>query len=144
MAARPAAARGCARLIAAVSISAMLIGCGLDVQSPDLFVLTRTGEGPRLSLLVNDAGTIRCNGAKAKPISDPLLISARDLSDDLAQDAGAKLTIARRPGTVFYYRIRLQQGTVSFPDRAAAGRKPLREAEQFALQAAQQACGLSG
>jgi hypothetical protein len=135
--------RAWARL-AAASITVGLSACGLNVQSADLFVLTRTGAGPRLTLLVNDAGTIRCNGAKAKPIPGSLLISARDLADDLGPDASAKLTIAPPPGTVFYYRIRLQQGTVSFPDRAAASRKPLREAEQFALQAAQQACGLSG
>ena len=55
-----------------------------------------------------------------------------------------RLATAERPGTVFYYRIRLQQRTVSFPDRAASGRKYLSEAELFAAEAAQQVCGLSG
>ncbi len=45
-------------------------GCGLNVQSPDLFLLTRTGQGTQLTLLVNDGGTISCNGAKAKNISN--------------------------------------------------------------------------
>jgi hypothetical protein len=132
------------RLSAVVAIACWLGGCGLDIQSPDLFLLTRTGQGPKLTLLVNDSGTLSCNGGKAKPISDTLLIQARDLSDNLAQDAGHKLTIPERPGTVFYYRIRLQQGTVSFPDRGTSGRKELSEAELFAVQAAQQVCGLSG
>jgi hypothetical protein len=136
-------ARRAARLAAAVAIAIWLAGCGFDVQSPDLFLLTRTGQGPKLTMLVNYGGTISCNGAKAKPIPDPLLIQARDLSDDLSKDAGNKLTIPEEPGTVFYYRFRLQQGTVSFPDRAAAGRKELEEAELFAVQAAQQVCGLS-
>ena len=35
------------------------------MQSPDLFLLTRTGQGATLTLLVNDGGTIRCNGGKA-------------------------------------------------------------------------------
>jgi hypothetical protein len=136
--------RAALRLSAVVAIACWLAGCGLDIQSPDLFVLTRTGQGPKLTMLVNDSGTLSCNGGKPKPISDTLLIQARDLSDNLVNDANHKLTIPERPGTVFYYRIRLQPGTVSFPDRAAPGRKELSEAELFAVQAAQQVCGLTG
>ncbi len=135
---------GAARLVAVAALAGGLAGCGLNIQSPDLFVLTRTGQGPKLTVLVNDSGTVSCNGGKAKPISSALLISARDLSDDLSKDASHKLTIPERPGTVFYYRISLQQGTVSFPDRGVAGRKELSDAELFAVQAAQQVCGLSG
>jgi hypothetical protein len=129
---------------ALAALAAACAGCGLNVQSADLFQLTRTAAGSKLTLLISDGGTIRCNGAKAKPLSDPLLIRARDLSDNLAGDASAKLTIPATSGTVNYFRITLQQGTVSFPDRAAAHRKVLSEAELFAVQAAQQACGLSG
>jgi hypothetical protein len=136
--------RAALRVSAVVAIACGLAGCGLDIQSPDLFVITRTGQGPKLTMLVNDSGTLSCNGGKPKPISDTLLIQARDLAGDLVNDASHKLTIAERPGTVFYYRIRLQQGTVSFPDRAASGRKYLSEAELFAAEAAQQVCGLSG
>jgi hypothetical protein len=121
-----------------------LAGCGLNVRSPDLFLLTRTGQGSKLTLIVSDAGTIRCNGAKAKPISDPLLIQARDLSDSLASDAGQGLSLPWRPGSVFSYRISVQQGTIRFSDRAAGGHRELAQAELFAAQAAQRACGLSG
>jgi hypothetical protein len=119
-------------------------GCGLDVQAPDLFLLTRTGQGSKLTMIINDSGTIRCNGAKAKPISDPLLISARDLSDNLAPDAGKGLSLPVRPGSVFTYKISMQQGTIKFSDRDTTGHKELAEAELFTAQAAQQACGLSG
>ncbi len=134
-------ALGAAALGAAVAV--LLAGC-FDVQSPDLFLLTRTGQGPKLTLLVNDAGTIRCNGATAKPISNTSLITARDLADNLATDAQNKLTIPNAPGSVYYYRIRLQQGTISFPDKASATRNVLAQAELYAAQAAQQDCGLSG
>ncbi len=127
----------------AVAVGVLLAGC-FDVQSPDLFVLTRTGQGGKLTLLVNDGGTIRCDGAKAKPISDNALVTARDLSDNLVTDAENHLTIPRAPGSVYYYTIKLQQGTVAFPDRAAATRKILAQAELFAAQTAQQDCGLSG
>ncbi len=121
----------------------VLAGC-FEVQSPDLFLLTRTGQGPRLTLLVNDGGTIRCNGGKAKAISNTSLIAARDLSDNLATDAQNKLTIPDVAGSVYYFRIRMQQGTISFPDKASAGRQVLAQAELFATQAAQRDCGLGG
>jgi hypothetical protein len=132
------------RTLAAVALCLATAGCGLDVESPDLFALTRTGEGPSLTLVVNDSGTIRCNGSAAKPISDAMLIQARDLSDGLAQDAGTHLTIPSGPGTVSTFTIRMQQGTIRFPDRAAATHHELARAELFAVQAAQQACRRKG
>jgi hypothetical protein len=127
----------------AVAVAVLVAGC-FDVQSADLFLLTRTGQGGKLTLLVNDGGTIRCDGAKAKPISNHALITARDLSENLVTDAQDHLTIPRVAGSVYYFTIKLQQGTVSFPDRAAATRNVLAQAELFAAQAAQQECRRSG
>ena len=135
--------RALAGAVTAAAVAVLVAGC-FDVQSADLFLLTRTGQGSKLTMLVNDGGTIRCNGGKAKPISNSSLITARDLSDNLATDAQNKLTIPDTPGSVYYSRIRLQQGTISFPDRASATRKALAQAELFAALAAQQECGLSG
>jgi hypothetical protein len=135
------------RVLAAAALGAavavLVAGC-FDVQSADLFLLTRTGQGPKLTLLVNDGGTIRCDGGKAKPVSNTTLITARDLADNLATDAQNKLTIPNAPGSVYYYRIRLQGGTISFPDKASATRNTLAQAELFAAQTAQRDCGLSG
>jgi hypothetical protein len=135
--------RPAAVLLIAASVLA-ITACGLDVRSPDLFLLTRTGQGPKLSLLVNDGGTIRCNGSKPKQISNVMLISARDLSDNLATDATNHLDLRPAPGTIFSFRIHLQQGTIIFSDRDTTNHKELAQAELFALQAAQQVCGLSG
>jgi hypothetical protein len=139
----PRGAALAALAVLAVLAATVLAGC-FDVQSPDLFLLTRTGQGSKLMLLINDGGTIRCNGAKAKAISNTSLIAARDLADNLAGDAQNKLTIPDVAGSVYYFRIRLEQGTVSFPDRAASRRPTLAQAELFATQAAQRDCGLSG
>jgi hypothetical protein len=133
-----------AAITVGVVVSVCLSGCGFDVQSPDLFLLTRTGQGSKLTLLVSDGGTISCNGAKPKPIPDSMLISARDLADNLAGDGSAHLTIPARAGEVYYYRIKVQQGTVSFPDRSAAKRSELAQSELLAAQAAQQICHLGG
>jgi hypothetical protein len=135
---RRAGLAGCA-LVAALALT----GC-FDVQSPDLFLLTRTGQGSKLTLLVNDSGTIRCNGAKAKMISDTMLINARDLSDNLSKDASKNLDLPPRPDSIFTFTIKLQQGTIRFSDRDTLRHKELAQAELFAVQAAEQECGLSG
>ena len=130
-----------------VAVTALLLaggvaGCGLDVQAPDLFLLTRTGQGERLTLLVNDSGTISCDGARPRSLPDPLLLEARDLANQLDGDAKAHLRIAVPANSVYRYTIRLQGGTISFPDTAtASGKFPaLAQAELFTVQAAQ-ACG---
>jgi hypothetical protein len=119
-----------------------MAGCGLNIQSADLFLLTRTGDGHRLTLLVSDGGTVTCNRGASRMLPGSLLLRARDLANSLDSDAKANLKIASRPGSVFRYTIRLQDGTVSFPDTAARSHPTLAQAELFALQTAQQACGL--
>jgi hypothetical protein len=127
---------------AVCALAAALAGCGLQVASPDLFSLTRTGPGAKLTLLVNDSGTIRCNGKPAQPLPDPLLLQARSLATTLATDAQHNLRLAGTSQSVFSYKIELQQGSVTFSDISAHGRSELTEAEAFALAAAQGPCGL--
>jgi len=120
-----------------------LAACGLNVRSPDLFVLKRTGEGQTLTLLVNDDGTIRCNGGKPKQLPDKQLLIARDLATSLNNDAKAKLQLAAGlPGSVDFYTVTLPNGKITFPDTAARSHKELAQAELFAVQAAQSPCGL--
>ncbi len=136
--------RAAAEVIAVVAAVAALTGCGLDVQSPDLFQVTRTGQGQKLTLLVNDAGTIACNGGKPKSLPDPLLLQARDLSTNLNSDAKAKLEWHQSPeGSVFSYTVKVQNGTFTFPDTAAQARKELARLELFVVQAAADPCGIS-
>ena len=130
--------------LGAALLAIALAGCGLDVQSPDLFLLTRSGAGQHLQLLVNDSGTISCDGRTAKPLSDALLLQARDLAASLDSDAKSKLRFAAARGSVFSYTIKLQDGTLSFPDTAAGRRSELAGVELWAVQAAQGPCGLSG
>jgi hypothetical protein len=129
--------------LALISLSLTVAGC-FNVQSPDLFLLTRTGTGGKLTLLVNDGGTIRCNGGPAKPLADKLLIQARDLAGTLDNDAKQGLHISRSANSVAAYTIKLQHGTISFPDTAARKRSELAQAELFAVQVTQGPCGLSG
>jgi hypothetical protein len=131
--------------VATIGALVVLTGCGLDVQSGDLFQVTRTGQGRKLTLLVNDGGTITCDGSKRKALSDPQLLQARDLATNLNDDAKAKLTGFRSGArSVFSYTVKVQNGTFTFPDTAAAARKELSQLELFVVQAAANPCGLSG
>lgn len=132
------------RRLALSAFALAVTACGLQIQSADLFLLTRTGQGHRLTLLVSDGGTVTCNRGATRTLPGPLLLRARDLANSLDSAARAHLHIASRPGSVFRYTIRLQNGTVSFPDTAAAHHPTLAQAELFALQTAQQACGVRG
>lgn len=122
----------------------IVAGCGFDVQLQDLFLLTRTGQGTKLTLLVNDDGSVTCNGGKQKMLSSSMLITARDLADNLGGDASHNLDLPPRTGTIYRYRIKLEQGTIQFSDRDTAHYPNLAQAELFTVQAAQQVCGLAG
>jgi hypothetical protein len=123
--------------------AAALSGC-LSVQAADLFLLTRTGGGPKLTLLVNDSGTVRCDGGRAKPVPDRFLLQARDLANTLNTDAKNRLNLPRTPNTVAMYTVKLQNGTISFPDTAARTHSELAQLELLTVQVAQGPCGLSG
>jgi hypothetical protein len=69
-------------------------------------------------------------------------LQARDLASGLGGDAQEKLRIPSPSNSVYRYTIRLQQGTISFPDTATAGGKypRLAQAELFTARALQQVC----
>ena len=130
--------------VAAVLAAALLAGCGFDVQEPDLFLVTRAGaHGQKLSLLVNDGGKISCNGGKPKNLPDPLLLQARDLATSLNSDVNSKLRFPPSARSVYSFTVKVQNGTLFFPDTAADSRKELADLELFVVQAATNPCGLS-
>jgi hypothetical protein len=128
---------------AALTAAGVIAGCGFDVQAADLFVITRTGEGQKLTMLVSYDGTISCNDGPQKQLPDPLLLQGRDLSNTLDNDAKDKLDLPRTSQSVFSYTVKLQNGTISFPDTAGLTHPDLAQTEQFFLNAAQQGCGIT-
>jgi hypothetical protein len=116
-------------------------GCGLEIQQPDLFLLTRTGGGSKETLLVNSGGTVRCNGAAPKPMPSSLLVQARNLSGRLNRDARHHLQIAPTSNSFYRYRVKLPGGTIVFPDTAAKTHPELAQLELLAVKIAQGPCG---
>jgi hypothetical protein len=120
-------------------------GCGGGgIVSPDLFIVTRSGSGPhaKLTLLVNEEGAVHCDSGRELRLSDPQIINARVIQEELHGPASEHLSLAPRPGSVLRYFVRDQDGSVSFSDNSARQPKVLRQLQLFVLQAAQQVCHL--
>ena len=120
-----------------------LTGCGLAVQAPDLFLVTRTGAGKPLTMVVNYEGAVTCDRRAAKTLPGKLLLVARSLPGQLESDANKKIDPPSPPGSVYRFKVSLQYGTFSFPDTSAAHRPELAKLEQFVFQAAP-ICGAGG
>lgn len=120
-----------------------LAGCGADY--PDLMVISRTGSlpGARLTLLVNDGGTVSCNGDEAVQMPPRPLLDAREIARELAVEASEGLTLPRRPASVLRFRVRTQDGTVAFGDVDAASRPLLGRLVALTRTIAQDVCGLA-
>jgi hypothetical protein len=140
----PPARSGFAALaLAAGALAFALAGCG--AAPPDVFLLTRSGSlpGARLTLLVNDGGTVRCNGHAPRTLPDPRLLDARRIAEDLSNDAKKDLTLPAPRGSLLRFRVRTQDGTVTFSDVDAARRPELGRVVEFARTVAQDVCGLA-
>jgi hypothetical protein len=134
---RPATAVG------ALAVALALCACG-GIQAPDLFVVQRSGSvpGARLTLLVNEEGGVRCNEGTTLKLSDPALIEARAIQEEISGQASKHVALPARPGSVLGYYLRDENGTVSFSDNSAGQSSVLRRLALFVLQTAQRVCHL--
>ncbi|MCW3038956.1 MAG: hypothetical protein JWM31_861 [Solirubrobacterales bacterium] len=118
---------------AAVLAALGLAACG--TESPDLFVVERSGSipGARLSLLVKDGGQVRCNGRDAGMMSSAQLIAAREVVRELAGGAvdrqndvtssegplDRNLVLPPGPKAILRYTLRAEEGRIAFSDTSA-------------------------
>ena len=136
--------RGPLALAPPVLLCAALVACG-GVASPDLFVVERSGgsQGP-LNVVVSEEGIVRCNRGAPHRLSDPALIEARALQEELQEPASHHLSLRARPGSVYGYRLRDVNGSVSFADNSTGGPKVLSRLQLFTLQVLARVCGSGG
>ncbi|HEX5308388.1 MAG TPA: hypothetical protein VFW38_04835 [Solirubrobacteraceae bacterium] len=134
-----------AAMVVAVVLAPLvaMTGCG-GVLSPDLFVLYRSGATPaaKLTLLVNEEGVVRCNGGQPHHLSDPQIIEARVIQEDLKEPASRRESFPAAKGSVLSYYVRDQDGAVSFADNSPGQPSVTRKLAAFALQVAQAVCGI--
>ncbi len=133
--------------IVALVAAGIVAGCG-GIVSPDLFVVYRTGSAPgaRLTLLVTEEGVVRCNAIRVHPekrLSDPQIIEARTIQEELQTPSSNHESLSARPGSVLSYYVRDAEGSVRFSDNSAGQQTVLHKLALFVLTVGQQVCGLS-
>jgi hypothetical protein len=129
------------RRVALALAALSLAGCG--TASPDLFEVRRSGEdrNANLTLVVNDGGHVTCNG-KEHPLDADRLLTARELSRDLAEPAELGLELRPGPGTNLSYRVRLEAGSVSFSDTSSGNPQAFLRLAAFTKDVAERVCGI--
>jgi hypothetical protein len=145
-------------LVLALLAAMLLSACG-GIKAPDLFIVKRTGTGAAsgtgtgtaasgtLTLVVNEEGGISCDGVASKgarklKLSDPQLVEARAIQEDIQEQASSHTTLAPGAKSVFSYYLRDENGWVRFADDSAGQPKVFHQLALFVLRAAQQVCGL--
>ena len=129
--------------VLALLLTGIGAGCGESVELPDLFIVQRTGAGPKLTVVVNEGGAARCDGGPTHQLSDAQLVKARGLQEELQSPSAKHLALAPRAGSVFSYYVRDAEGTLRFSDNSAGQTPVLRQLAYFVLEVQQQVCHLA-
>ena len=129
------------RVLIAAALAAVLAGCG--TPPPDLFEVKRTGEdrNANVDVVVNDGGSVTCNG-KEHPLEADLLLRARQLLRDISPQAELHLELPPGPRSQLRYRARMEAGTVSFSDTSKGNPKSFLELAAFTKDVTEDVCGL--
>ena len=129
------------RPVALLLAAGLLAGCG--APPPDLFVVDRSGpdRNANLELLVNDGGSVRCDGRKHALDADRLL-TARQLERDLEPQAKLAIVLPPGPGTELSYKVRMEGGTIVFSDRSRGVPRTFQRLAAFTKDVAERVCGI--
>lgn len=134
------------RAATAAAVATALLASGCGSPSGDLFAVERSGEGAgaRLSMVVADAGTVRCNKRKAVALPAPRLLEARELARGLSKQAALDLELPAGPKekTTFRYRAELADGTVAWADSSRGVPPTFTRLAAFTRVVARQVCKL--
>ena len=129
------------RVLLAAALAAVLAGCG--TPPPDLFEVKRTGEdrNANVDVVVNDGGSVTCNG-KEHPLEADLLLRARELLREISPQAELHLELPPGPRSQLRYTARMEAGTVSFSDTSKGNPKSFLELAAFTKDVTEDVCGL--
>jgi hypothetical protein len=146
----PRVRRVLATALAASALAGCLGSCGESVELPDLFVVQRSGggSGGQLTVVVNEGGAVHCYQSSARrgpshQLSDPQLVLARGIQEELQSPSAKHLVLPARAGSVFSYYVRDAEGTVRFSDNSAGQPSVLHHLAYFVLEVQQQVCHLA-
>jgi hypothetical protein len=128
-------------LAAVLAAAALVAGCGSP--PPDLFAVDRSGTGANadLRMIVNDGGSVSCDG-KSHPLDADRLLTARRLERDLEPQAELSIKLPPGPGSVLSYRVSMEKGTVAFADTSSEIPSTFQRVEAFTKDVAERVCGI--
>jgi hypothetical protein len=128
----------------AVTVAAALVLAACGQEAPDLFVVKRSGQdrNANLTMVVNDDGSVTCNGRQHE-LPAKSLLAARALTRDMGDSAKLALDLPPRPGSVLSYRVRMQAGTIAFADTSRPLPPVLFRLQQFTKDVSEDVCGLN-
>jgi len=129
------------RLLAGAAAALALTSCG--TPSPDLFEVRRSGadRNANLTLVVNDGGSVTCDGNSHALDADRLL-RAREIARRLEPQATLQLELPRGPRSQLAYRVRLEAGTVAFSDTSRGNPPSFHAVAAFTKDVAERVCGI--
>jgi hypothetical protein len=127
--------------VPALIAAALAAGCG-NRHAADLFVVERDGAvpGARLSLQVYDDGQVRCDGGPRRRLPEQVLLDAREIAREL-NELGPR-ALRPGPGSILRYRVRTEEGTVSFADSSRGQARAMYETQALTRRIAREVCGL--
>jgi hypothetical protein len=130
------------RALAAFAAVAALAGCGSP--PPDLFEVQRSGPDPNanVTVVVNDGGSVTCNGAK-HPLAAAQLLRARALLRELQPQAELHLDLPPGPHAELSYRARMEAGNVAFSDTSRNNPQSFLALAAFTKDVTEDVCGLA-
>ena len=131
----------CARAAAVLTAALAVSGCG--TPSPDLFEVQRRGDdrNANVDVVVNDGGSVSCNGA-SHPLEADRLLRARQLLRDLEPQAELHLELPPGPRSQLRYKARMEKGTVSFADTSKGNPPSFLALAAFTKDITEDVCGL--
>jgi hypothetical protein len=127
--------------LAVAATAALLAACG--TRSHDLFAVERAGSIPdaELRMVVNDGGTVTCDGDAPATLSNDELLEARELEDEIQKAAAERVRLAPRPNSILQYTVRSGEGTVTFADNSRSKPPALDRLAFFVRRVAKERCG---
>ena len=128
-------------VLAALPLAALLAGCG--TRSPDLFVVDRSGPdtNANVELLVNDGGSVTCNG-KQHPLDADRLLTARQLERDLEPQAELGIQLPQGSNGELAYKVRMEAGSLTFGDESPQIPKTFLRLAAFTSDVTEHVCDI--
>ena len=127
--------------LAAAVLALTLTACG--TPSPDLFEVRRSGEdaNANVTVLVNDGGSVTCNGT-AFPLDTDRLLRARQVARDIEPQAELLVELPPGPDAQLSYSVRMEKGTISFSDTSRSIPRSFQAVAGFTADVIENVCGI--